>query len=66
MFRQAHYTSGKFRGIDGWLKGHVEAGISFCFINSTQTEDARIRPPTHQQFAILYEDRLPLEALSPH
>jgi transposase-like protein len=36
------YTSGEFRGKDGWLKGPVEAGISFCYINSTQTEDTRI------------------------
>jgi len=41
------YTSGEFRGKDGWLKGPVEAGIvfcfiNFCFINSTQTEDTRI------------------------
>jgi hypothetical protein len=57
MFGQGRYTGGEFRGKDGWLKEPVEAGIGFCFINSIQTEDTRIRPATHQSTAFRSQDR---------
>ena len=76
------YTSGEFRGKDGWLKGPVEAGISkgwsafpnddsvyrLIYLGLEQISRKWTMPIKNwkaalQQFAILYEDRLPLEAL---